>query len=141
MKKYMAVVISLGLLTSCAMVPDGQTVGVSPGYNKSAEAYQGDMAFCRDYASTAVSNGASHDRWMQALIAGGGTVLGAGLGAAIGGGQGAAIGAGGGALAGTAGAGFKNRGDQADLQTRYNTEYIGCMQGRGNHASMAARDY
>jgi hypothetical protein len=52
-----------------------------PAPHKSLAAFSDDDTICKHYASAQVDGEAAHQNWMQAAIAGGGTLLGAGLGA------------------------------------------------------------
>jgi hypothetical protein len=103
-----------------------------PAPGKPFDAFQGDQALCKQFATENLGSGAQQANNRQVGTAVLGTLLGAGLGAAIGGGRGAGIGAGAGALGGTAvGAGGSGQA-QNSLQQRYDLAYAQCMYSRGN---------
>jgi hypothetical protein len=132
LKRPAAVLVPLLLLSACASEPMGPTVAVMPAPGKPFDAFQGDQALCKQYASNEVQGGAQQANNRQVGTAVIGTLLGAGLGAAVGGGRGAAIGAGAGAIGGTAvGAGPASQA-QYSLQQRYDLAYSQCMYSRGN---------
>jgi hypothetical protein len=137
MKTVTALALSALLLSGCATTPTGPgpSANVMPAKHKSLAAFTDDDTICRRYASGQVEGAATHANWMQAAVAGGGTILGAGLGAAIGGGRGAAIGAGAGALGGASVGGLTSAGDQRTLQQRYDVAYTQCQATRGNQVS------
>jgi hypothetical protein len=120
------------LLSACATEPVGPTVPVMPAPGKSFDAFQGDQALCKQFASEQVQGGAQQSNNRQVGTAIIGTLLGAGLGAALGGGQGAAIGAGAGALGGTAVGAGPSQNAQYSMQQRYDLSYAQCMYSRGN---------
>jgi hypothetical protein len=120
------------LLSACATEPVGPTIGVMPAPRKSFDAFQGDQAVCKNFASGQIAGGTQSANNRQIGTAVIGTLLGAGLGAAIGGGQGAAIGAGAGALGGTAVGGGAAANSGYTLQQQYNLAYAQCMYTRGN---------
>ena len=127
------------LLAGCVATPTGPTVSVMPAHNKTIDAFRDDQVLCKDDAGKEVAGEAGHADWMQAAIAGGGTLLGAGIGAAAGGGQGALIGAGVGAAGGSAASYIPASKTQKTLQQRYDTAYSQCMYLRGNQVAGFAR--
>ncbi len=126
------ILLALLLLNACATDPMGPTIPVMPAPGKPFDAFQGDQALCKQYASGEVQGGAQQANNRQVGTAVIGTLLGAGLGAAIGGGRGAAIGAGAGALGGTAVGAEPSARAQYSLQQRYDLAYAQCMYSRGN---------
>jgi hypothetical protein len=133
-----AVAATVGL-AACVQSPTLATIPVSPGPNKSFEAFTADQAACQQYASGQVApavNAANNQAVGTALIT---TALGAGLGAAVGGGgwhgnagRGAGIGAASGAAVGTiAGAGQSSYA-QLGIQQQYDIMYGQCMAAHGN---------
>jgi len=110
----------------------GPTVDVMPAPNKPFEAFQGDQADCRQYASQQVAGQAeaTNQQAMGGAVLG--TVLGAGLGAAIGGGRGAAIGAAAGSIVGADSAVGSSEAGQRGIQRRYDLAYTQCMYSKGN---------
>lgn len=128
-------IITAGLMLSgCATTPTGPVASnVMPAHGKSLASFADDDVLCRHFAAGQVEGAAAHNNLMQAVIAGGGTLLGAGIGAVAGGGRGAAIGAGAGALGGTAVGGIKSESDQTTLQQRYDLSYAQCQKTKGNH--------
>ncbi len=127
-----AVLAPLLLLSACAAEPMGPTVAVMPAPGKPFEAFQGDQALCKQFASGQIQGGAQQANNNQVGTAVIGTLLGAGLGAAVGGGRGAAIGAGAGALGGVAVGSGPAGAANYDLQQRYDMAYAQCMYARGN---------
>ena len=124
--------VSAAMLSACAYTPQGPTVQVLPGKNKSFDAFQADQARCNGAAAQSVQGQADRANTYGAGAAVLGTVLGAGLGAAIGGGRGAAVGAAGGALGGTAVGSGNSGGSQYGIQRQYNNAYASCMVAQGN---------
>jgi len=127
-----AAISALVLLEGCVTQPEGPTVPVMPGKNKSFAEFQRDDANCQGFAESRVAGDAhrANNRAVTSAILG--TALGAGLGAAVGGGHGAAIGAASGAVVGTAVGSDQSRYSQGSLQGRYNIAYAQCMQAAGN---------
>src|SRR6516162_9261466 len=129
MASALAVMVSLG---ACVTPPVAPMIPVSPGPNKTFEAFSAEQAFCQQYATaqTAPQAYAATNQAVGAAVLS--TALGAGLGAAIGGGRGAGIGAASGAVLGTAvgasGAGFA----QMSLQQQFDIMYGQCMYAHGN---------
>ncbi len=132
LRRYGAILAPVLLLSACASEPLGPTVAVMPAPGKPFDAFQGDQALCKQYASGEVQGGSQQANNRQVGTAVIGTLLGAGLGAAIGGGRGAAIGAGAGALGGTAVGAGPSQNAQYSLQQRYDLAYSQCMYSRGN---------
>jgi hypothetical protein len=119
-------------LAGCVAPPLVPTIPVAPGPGKSAEAFNGDMAVCQQYAyaQTAPAAAAANQQAVgNALVT---TALGAAIGGAVGGGRGAGIGAASGAAFGTlanaGGAGWA----QLSLQQQYDALFASCMAGHGD---------
>lgn len=119
-------------VAACSATPHGPTVQVMPPPGKPFYQFTDDDVACKHYAEAQVQGEAEHANWMQAAVAGGGTILGAGLGAAIGGGHGAAIGAGAGALGGAVVGAVPSGKAQDGIQSRYDMAYGQCMYAHGN---------
>jgi outer membrane lipoprotein SlyB len=124
--------LTLVALSGCAMRPMGPTVAVMPAPNKPFEAFQDDVALCKQFAAQQVSGQAkaANDQALGAGVLG--TALGAGLGAAVGGGRGAAVGAATGAIAGGVTGAGNSQEAQLSIQQRYDIAYSQCMYSRGN---------
>ena len=125
----LAVLVSLG---ACVMPPVAPTIPVTPGPNKTFEAFATEQSFCQQYATAQTAPqayAATNQAVATAVLT---TALGAALGGAIGGGHGAGIGAASGAVAGTAlgagGSGFA----QMSLQQQFDVMYGQCMNAHGN---------
>ena len=126
-------IIALGLLLSgCAQTPLGPTVQVMPGPGKSFDAFQFELAGCKQFAESTVAGQAQNANNRAVGAAAIGTILGAGLGAAIGGGRGAAIGAGSGAIAGTGVGMGGSSNEQYGIQQQYDNAFAQCMYAKGN---------
>lgn len=126
------ITVTGGLISGCVTQPMGPTIMVSPGPNKSFEAFQQDESVCEDYASQRVAGqveSANNKAVTEGIL---GTALGAGLGAAVGGGRGAAIGAASGAVVGTAVGANTSNWAQMTVQQRYDFSYAQCMQTKGD---------
>jgi outer membrane lipoprotein SlyB len=127
-----AAISALVLLEGCVTQPDGPTVPVMPGKNKSFSEFQRDDADCQGFAQSRVAGDAhrANNRAVTDAIIG--TALGAGLGAAVGGGHGAAVGAASGAVFGSAVGANRSVFSQDTIQGRYNIAYAQCMQAHGD---------
>jgi hypothetical protein len=127
-----AAISALVLLEGCVTQPDGPTVPVMPGRNRSFAEFQRDDAECQGFAQSRVAGDAhrANNRAVTDAIIG--TALGAGLGAAVGGGHGAAVGAGTGAVFGSAVGANRSAYSQETIQGRYNIAYAQCMQAHGH---------
>ena len=123
---------ALVIISGCANTPTGPSVQIMPATGRDLNLFTDDDTVCRHYAAGQIEGDASHANWMQAAVAGGGTLLGAGLGAAIGGGKGALIGGAAGAIGGTAVGAIPAGKAQDSLQGRYDTAYSQCQYTRGN---------
>lgn len=126
---------ALTLLSACATEPEGPTVPVMPGPNKTFAQFQRDDAGCQDFASSRVAGSAerANNRALTTGILG--TALGAGLGAAVGGGRGAGVGAASGAVVGGAVGASGSERAQYSLQDRYNIAYVQCMTSKGHRVA------
>jgi hypothetical protein len=133
-----AVAATVGL-AACVRTPTAPTIPVSPGPNKTFEAFAADQAACQQYAAAETApavTAANNQEVGGALLT---TALGAGLGAAAssGGwhshtGRGAGIGAGAGAAAGTLWGASQAGFAQTSIQQQYDVMYGGCMAAYGN---------
>ena len=131
-RRVVAIVAGAISLTACAVTPSAPTIPVTPGANKSFDAFAADQSACQQYAAAQiaqVANAANNQAVGGAILT---TALGAALGGAIGGGQGAGIGAASGAalgtVAGASGSGYA----QTSLQQQYDLMYAQCMTAHGN---------
>ena len=106
--KWGIVLLGIGVLNACAVVPTGPNVMVLPTPGKPFEVFQGDDVVCRQYAQSQIGLEPAEAANQSAVTSGAvGTVLGAAAGALIGAGvgnpaAGAAIGAGSGLVLGGA---------------------------------------
>ncbi|WP_371264895.1 YMGG-like glycine zipper-containing protein [Nitrosomonas communis] len=122
-------------------IPNGPSVMVLPGADKSFDQFRSDDHLCKQYASQQDGSQATG----QASIASGvesaavGSALGAAAGAAIGGGRGAAIGAGSGLLAGSLTGSEAARTSRNLSQERYDITYIQCMYANGHRIPVAGQ--
>jgi len=140
MKKTALFVFILLGLGACATVPNGPSVLVLQGSNKTFEEFRRDEIVCRDYALQQIggkSVGKTNDETTlkNAAI---GTVVGTVAGAAIGKSEGAAVGAGLGLLFGTASGAENGRQARVDSQTMYDNAFIQCMYGSGHRVAMSS---
>ena len=127
------------LFTGCASIPNGPSVMVLPGENKSFEQFRADDATCRQFAYEQVGGASGQQAAQNSAVTSAvvGTIIGAAAGAAIGSasgdmGAGAAIGAGSGLLFGSAvGTGYAS-GSYYEAQRRYDNAYMQCMYATGN---------
>lgn len=141
MAGYSIAILGTLMLTGCAAVPpNGPSVMVLPGKDKSFEAFQTDDAVCKQYASSQIGYGTPGAAANQSAIGttAVGTLLGGAAGAAIGAATGnpatgAAIGAGSGLVLGGA-TGLNTAGaSEYSLQRRYDMAYIQCMAAKGEN--------
>src|SRR5437870_5082208 len=107
--RWVILLLGMGLLSACVVVPSGPSVLVLPTVGKPLDLFQADEIGCRQYAryqiGVAPEQAAAQSAAASAAV---GTVVGAAAGAVIGAaagnpGAGAAIGAGSGLLLGSAG--------------------------------------
>lgn len=138
---YLALLATAGLLSACAVVPQGPSVMALPGTGKSFDQFRNDDYNCRQFAFQQVggvdTNQAATNAGVGSAVLG--TALGAAAGAAFGGGQGAAIGAGAGLLAGSAVGMGNAQGSAYDVQRRYDYAYLQCMYANGNRVPSPGR--
>ncbi len=130
--------LGIGVLSACAVVPHGPGVMVWPAPGKPFEVFQADEAGCRQYARAQIGV-APEEAATQSAVASAtvGTVVGAAAGAVIGAatghpGAGAAIGAGSGLVLGSASGVQASAASGATLQSRYDMAYLQCMYAKGN---------
>jgi hypothetical protein len=127
-------------LAGCAVVPpSGPTVLALPPQGKDLQRFQGEDAWCRNFAAGQIGYGAAAQAGSQAAVgsAVAGTAIGAATGALIGSaggaaGAGAAVGAGTGLVAGSAIGANTASLSSAGLQSRYDGAYAQCMTSAGN---------
>ena len=124
--------VALLLLAGCVSTPTGPMVMILPAHGKTLNVFHDDQIVCKNSASEEVAGEAGHADWMQAVVAGGATLLGAGIGGVAGGGKGALIGAGVGAAGGGAASYIPGSKAQSTIQQRYDAAYAQCMFTRGN---------
>lgn len=136
--KWGIVLLGIGVLSACAVVPTGPNVMVLPAPGKPFEAFQADEAVCRQYARSQLGVEPAEAASQSAVASGAiGTVAGAAAGALIGAGvghpgTGAAIGAGSGLVLGGASGVGASGASAATLQSRYDMAYVQCMYAKGN---------
>jgi Glycine-zipper domain len=130
--------LAIGVLSACAIVPQGPSVLVWPAAGKPFEVFQVDEAGCRQFARSQIGV-APEEAATQSAVASAtvGTVVGAAAGAVIGAatgnpGAGAAIGAGSGLVLGSASGVQASAASGAALQSRYDMAYLQCMYAKGN---------
>ena len=149
--RWIVLLLGIGVLSACAVMPSGPSVMVLPTVGKPLDLFQADEAGCRQYAryqiGVAPEEAATQSAVTSATV---GTVIGAAAGALIGAGAGnpgagAAIGAGSGLLIGGASGAQASAVSGATLQSRYDMAYIQCMYAKGNQvpgmAAAPARSY
>ncbi len=125
------------LLVGCAQTPMGPTVAVMPGPGKNFDAFQTDVAVCKNFAAGQVqgqAEAANQQAIGTTVLA---TALGAGLGAvggSLGGnaGAGAAAGAAIGAGTGTAFGAGGSANAQVGIQYQYDNSFSQCMYSKGD---------
>ena len=136
--RWVVLLLGMGLLSACVVVPTGPSVLVLPSVGKPMDLFQADEVGCRHYAQyqigVAPEQAATQSAVASAAV---GTVVGAAAGAVIGAavgnpGAGAAIGAGSGLVLGSAGGVQASAASAAMLQSRYDMAYIQCMYAKGN---------
>jgi hypothetical protein len=136
--KWSILLLGIGVLSACAVVPTGPNVMVWPGPGKPFEAFQTDEAVCRQYARYQLGVEPAEAASQSAVTSGAiGTVVGAAAGALIGAGvgnpgAGAAIGGGSGLILGSASGVQASGASAATLQSRYDMAYVQCMYAKGN---------
>ena len=136
--KWGIVLLGIGVLSACAVVPTGPNVMVLPTPGKPLEVFQGDDMVCRQYAQFQLGIEPAEAANQSAVTSGAvGTVLGAAAGAIIGAGvgnaaAGAAIGGGSGLVLGSASGVQASGASAATLQSRYDMAYVQCMYAKGN---------
>ena len=141
--KWGIVLLGIGVLSACAVVPTGPNVMVLPAPGKPFEAFQADEAVCRQYARSQLGVEPAEAASQSAVASGAiGTVAGAAAGALIGAavgnpGAGAAIGAGSGLVLGSAGGVQASGASAAILQSRYDMAYVQCMYAKGHQVPRA----
>ncbi len=124
----------------CAVVPPaGPSVLALPPPGRDLQRFQGEDAWCRNYAFGQIGYGPGAQAVTQAGVgsAAAGTALGAAAGALIGSasgqaGAGAAVGAGTGLVAGSVVGANAAGATTAGLQARYDAAYAQCMTSAGN---------
>jgi hypothetical protein len=138
LKKWVMLILVLGVVSACATVPTGPSVMVMPGAGKPFDQFQLDDMVCRQYAQqqigVAPGQAATESDVRTAAL---GTAIGAAAGAAIGAatghpGIGAAVGAGGGLLTGTVAGAQAGAVSSGALQERYDIAYVQCMYAQGD---------
>ena len=136
--KWGIVLLGIGVLSACAVIPTGPNVMVLPAPGKPFEVFQADDAACRQYARAQLGLEPAEAANQSAVVSGAvGTVIGAAAGALIGAGAGnpaagAAIGAGSGLVLGGAGGLGASSASAATSQSRYDMAYVQCMYAKGN---------
>lgn len=136
--KWGIVLLGIGVLSACAVIPTGPNVMVLPAPGKPFEVFQADDAVCRQYARAQLGLEPAEAANQSAVVSGAvGTVIGAAAGALIGAGTGnpaagAAIGAGSGLVLGGAGGLGASSASAATSQSRYDMAYVQCMYAKGN---------
>jgi outer membrane lipoprotein SlyB len=130
--------VGIGALSACAILPHGPSVMVWPAPGKPFEGFQADEVGCRQYARAQIGvspeEAATQSAVASATV---GTVLGTAAGAVIGAatgnpGAGAAIGAGSGLVLGSASGVQASAASGAALQFRYDRAYLQCMYAKGH---------
>ena len=136
--RWVVLLLGIGLLSACVVLPSGPSVLVLPAVGKPMDLFQAEESWCRQYAQyqigAAPEQAAAQSAATSAAV---GTAVGAAAGALIGAGAGnpaagAAIGAGSGLLLGSAGGAQASAVSGAALQSRYDMAYIQCMYAKGN---------
>ena len=137
-RRCVMLLLLLGLLSACAVVPTGPTVMVLPGVGKPFDQFQVDDLVCRQYAQQQVGIAPGQASMQSAVNSAAlGTALGAAAGAAIGAaagnaGTGAAVGAGSGLILGSATGAQAGSASSGTLQWRYDVAYTQCMYAKGH---------
>ena len=136
--KWGILLLGVGVLSACAVIPTGPNVMVLPAPGKPFEVFQADEAVCRQYARSQLGLEPAEAANQSAVASGAvGTVVGAAAGALIGAGAGnaaagAAIGAGSGLVLGGASGLGASGASAATSQSRYDMAYVQCMYAKGN---------
>jgi len=136
--RFIIVLLLLGLLSACAVVPTGPHVMVLPNPGKPFDQFQIDDVVCRHYAQQQLGitlEEASTQSTVQSAALG--TILGAAAGASVvaaacNAGTGAAIGAGSGLLLGSASGAQASSASTATLHWRYDVAYTQCMYAKAH---------
>jgi hypothetical protein len=123
------------VMAGCTTLPpNGPSVMVLPGTNKTFDQFRADDFECRQFASMQVGGvspeQAANDSGVKSAVVG--TVIGAAAGAAINGGSGAAVGAGAGLLVGALAGAGAGQASAYTLQQRYDYGYEQCMYAKGH---------
>lgn len=132
------------LLGACASVPpNGPSVLVLPGSNKSFEQFRADEEDCRQYASAQLGGNtpehAAMDSAAKSAVVG--TAVGAVAGGIIDGRSGAAFGAGTGLLFGAMAGAGASQGSARSAQWRYDVGYQQCMYAKGHKVPVTASQF
>ena len=128
--RWVVLLLGMGLLSACVVVPTGPSVLVLPTVGKPLDLFQADDIGCRHYAQYQVGVAPEQAAAQSAVTS---AAIGTAVGAAAGNpGAGAAIGAGSGLLLGSAGGVQASAASAATLQSRYDAAYIQCMYAKGN---------
>ena len=136
--RWIVLLLVMGLLSACVVVPSGPSVLAVPAAGKPLDVFQADEVGCRHYAQYQIGVSPEQAAAQSAVTSAAvGTAVGAAAGAVIGAaagnpGAGAAIGAGSGLLLGSAGGAQASAASAATLQSRYDMAYIQCMYAKGN---------
>jgi len=135
--KLTVALASLLALGGCVTTPQGPTVAVMPGPDKSLDQFRDDSGTCQQFAQAAIAGPGQAATQTAATNAAGGAAIGAAIGALIGAasgqaGAGAAWGAGTGLLFGGTAAGSSGAVSSYVLQRQYDIAYMQCMYTRGN---------
>jgi len=132
---------ALLLLGGCVSMPNGPSVMVLPGSDKSFDQFRADDMECRQFASSQAGGSTAEQAQTDSAIksAAVGTAVGALAGAIVGGHRSAAAGAGTGLIiGGVAGAGAGNSSGRS-LQQRYDIGYTQCMYAKGHKIPTTGR--
>lgn len=137
--KWIILLLGVGGLSGCVMVPTGPNVLALPTVGKPLDLFQAEEVGCRYYAQSQIGVAPEQAAAQSAVTSAAvGTAVGAAAGAVLGAaagnaGAGAAIGAGSGLILGSAGGVQASAASAATLQSQYDTAYIQCMYAKGNH--------
>jgi hypothetical protein len=125
-------------LSACVTLPEGPSVLVLPGGDKSFEQFRQDDALCRQYAAERTGASAQDAATQSALT---GAAVGAGIGAvagaAIGGRHGAGVGAGTGLVVGGVTGAGTSQVSAHEAQRRYDNAFVQCMYARGHRVPVS----
>jgi uncharacterized protein YcfJ len=131
MKKILACLTLVAILSGCASAPTGPRVAVMPAPGKPFELFVAEEKTCRDYAEQSIGqsrNDAAAKNFVGAVVVG--TAIGAAAGALSGGDHGS--GATTGMLAGSMIGAGESANASGDAQRRYDIAYEQCMYSKGN---------